>query len=185
MPHLGIGFKINRRKAVDRQFRLPKKMPHLDGAMNLTGPRGLCFHRAAGLVLDLPPATLAVGTFPAATSEQQQENPEFSSVDFLHAWVEVKDWVLAPTLIERAQAEGTHWIFLKRDYYAANCPRDIAHLSRGKLKKLSTEYGLGKHLIHFTPLKHGAKFGDIILDAVGIKFVVTSRGGVLPAPRDR
>lgn len=167
------------------KFNLPKKMPHLSGALNLVGPQGLCFHRAAGLVLDLPPATLAVGTLPAATSGEQKTNPEFSSVDFIHAWVEVQDWVLAPTLIERSQEEGTPWVFPKADYYEANKPRDIAHLGRGQLKKLSTKYGISSHLMHFTPLQHGAKFGDIILNALGIKFIVTPKGSILPAPKVR
>lgn len=166
-------------------IKLPKHMPHLNGAMGLVGPRGLCFHRAAGLVLDLPPATLAVGTLPAATSEQQQENPEFSSVDFIHAWVEVGDWVLAPTLIERDLAEGTGWQFTKAAYYHANKPRNVRHMKRARLKQLSVEFGIAQHLLRFTPLKHGAKFGDVILDELGIKFVVTRRGGVIPAPMER
>ena len=153
--------------------------------MNLTGPRGMCFHRAAGLVLDFPPATLAVGTLPAVTAEQQQLVPEASSVDFLHAWVEVKDWVYAPTLIERSEEDGTPWAVPKEIYYAINAPRNVSHLSRATLKKLSVEYGMARHLTHFTSLKHGAKFGDIILNAMGIEYVVTSTGGVLPAPRGR
>jgi hypothetical protein len=161
-----------------------KPYRHLRAAMHLTGPMGLCFHRAAALVLDLPPATLAVGTLPAATSNPDVDDPAHSNVDFIHAWVEVRDkYVLAPTLIERSEALGTPWITLKSEYYYANRPRDIHFMTRGQLKKLSREYGLSAHLKRGDPLTNGASFGDIILKAMGVKFLVGKRGGVLPAPR--
>lgn len=166
-------------------LKLPKRLPHLDGALRLTADRGLCFHRAAGLVLDLPPATLAVGTLPAATHEQHSLDPNVSMVDFIHAWVEVQDLVLAPTLLERSRETGMPWVFPKDVYYSVNSPRDVSHMTRGRLKQLSVEYGLADHLKNFTPLKNGAKFGDVILNEMGVAFVVTGRGGVIPAPVGR
>lgn len=161
------------------------KFKHLRGAMRLTGPRGMCFHRASGLVLDLPPATLAVGTLPAALSEQQHRNPDLSKVDFIHAWVEVKDVVYAPTLIERSMQMGTPWIFPKEEYYEANSPRNIRTMTRARLKRLSIQFGIANHLVKQVPLLHEMKFGDIILNELKIPFVVTEKGGVIPAPVER
>jgi hypothetical protein len=159
------------------QFKLPARMRNLEGAINLTGPRGMCFHRSVAFVLDVPQATLMVGTIPAPPPEILKENSEFSDVDFIHAWPEVAGFVFPPSWMEKS---GTMRATSKLAYYSEHQPYDIKQMSRFDLKKLAEEWGFSKHFSRFTPLKDNASFGGVIMNALGIEYTVTSDGGVVP-----
>jgi hypothetical protein len=144
----------------------------------MTGPRGMCFHRSAAFVLDLPQATLVVGTIRAATPEEREENPDFSDVDFIHAWPEVGNLVFPPSWMK---ADGTMQAIDRDEYYEMHTPYDIHRMPRIELKKLSEEHGFARHFSRFTPLKNNVSFGDVILKALGVQYTITKDGGVIPA----
>lgn len=149
--------------------------------MQLTGPRGMCFHRTVGFVLDEPRAKLCVGIFRGATEEELKENPHFSDVPFFHCWAEIGTTVIAPTTIE---ATGGRLCGFDRDeYYERNAAKDIVRMNRARLLQLSKEHGLAQHLLYFKPLVGNAKFADIILNDLGIKFTISDCGGVIPGMR--
>jgi hypothetical protein len=157
---------------------LPRKMPHLDGAMRLIGPRGMCFHRTVGLVLDVPRAQLCVGVFRAATAEELADNPHFSHTPFIHCWAEISNKIYAPTTIE---ATGGRLVgFNKDEYYERNGAKNIVRMSRARLLQLSKAYGLARYLLYSEPLVGDAKFSGVILDELGVDYVVTDGGGVIP-----
>jgi hypothetical protein len=77
--------------------------PHLKAAMHLKGSAGgnACVQRSAALMLDLTGATLVFGVLRAATPEERARiGDNASPVPFIHAWVEYRGELLAPTLIE-------------------------------------------------------------------------------------
>jgi hypothetical protein len=160
------------------KFKFPKRMPHLEGALRLTGPRGMCFHRTVGLVLDVPRAQLCVGIFREATEEERRKNPEFSDVPFLHCWAEIGSIVYAPTTIEATG--GKLYGFNRAEYYEHNQARNIVRMKRARLLQLSKLHGLADHLLYFKPLEGNSKFASVILDDLGVKHIESSRGGVIP-----
>lgn len=157
---------------------LPARMKHLEGAINMIGLRGMCFHRSVAFVLDVPQAILVVATIPAATPEQRAENPEFSDVDFIHAWPQACGLVFPPSWMT---PEGTMKAVSTSEYYKENNPYNFHYMKRATLKKLSKEYGFTRHFSHFTPLKDNASFGGIILNTLGIPYEVSEDGGVIPS----
>lgn len=162
-----------------KKFSFPseKKLPHFMGSMKLTGPRGMCFHRSVGLVLDIPIAKLCVGTFRGATPEELKHFPNYSDVPFIHCWVEIGKSVYAPTTIEHL---GRLTPFNREEYYHLNEAKDVRYMSRATLLRLSREHGLAQHLLDFSPLKGDSKFASVILDELGVSYALTDRGGLVP-----
>ena len=150
--------------------------------MAIVGPNGLgsCFHRAAALVLDLPGSELCMGTFRAATEEELKVAPNASDEPFIHAWVEHGGVVYAPTTIEANN--NTLRPYTCAEYYSVHDAKDIYRLSRKDLITLSGRVGLSQHLLHNKPLRDGASFAASIMDAAGLKWKDSAKGGgIIPA----
>lgn len=153
-----------------------KKLPHLKGAMQLQGQQNMCFHRSAAFVLDVPTARLCMGTFPAATPEELELEPEASREPFIHCWAEVGDSVYAPTTIEKV---GGLRPIPRAYYYEINRAQDIKWIDRPTLLRISKEIGLSAHLRHGKPARRSV--GGTLLDAAGIEYQISRNGGVVPA----
>lgn len=154
------------------------KMPHLKGAMKLTGfgQTKMCIHRSAAFVLDVPGAELCFGVFRAATPEEIELQPEASREPFIHAWAEFRGAVYAPTTIEAMG--GLHPID-PAYYYEINGATEIRRMPRPKLLKVAKAIGLSQHLRHGKPAR--ASVGGTLLDAMGIEYRVSPDGGLVPA----
>lgn len=163
-----------------------KRLPHVYGAINMPTdhPHGLCIHRAAGFVLDVPGSTLCFGTIRGASAQEIAEiGPRASTVPFIHAWAEIKNEVYAPTLIERM---GGKLLGIDRDeYYAANRVRDVYRLDRPKLLKIAKAIGLSRHLTKHVETKDGASVGESLLNAAGVPHRLTDDGGIVPLDGER
>lgn len=166
-----------------KKLQLPANLPHLTGSLGLAVPDGqlaggMCFHRTVGFVLDVPMAKLCVGIFRAATAEELAENPELSPEPFIHCWPEVGEQAFLLSRIDRRQrmvprAKTSH-------YYAMNGTTNVVRMSRKPLLHLSSRYGLAQHLLYHAPLVGDAKFGQVILDYLGVGYRISDRGGLVP-----
>jgi hypothetical protein len=160
--------------------RLPAKLPHLIGAMNLSGPRGLCFHRAVGFVLDVGPpnpATLVIGRIREANDEEKAVlGPDASPTPFIHAWCEWRGELFAPTTIERAG--GALFPIPRELYLNRNGAKVLATMTRGQIKALDREFGFSAHLRKFKPIRGGASFGAVLLERAGVAWKDNGLGGV-------
>lgn len=145
--------------------------------MRLSGPRGLCFHRAVGFVLDVIPATLVIGRIREANDEERAAlGPDASPTPFIHAWCEWRGELFAPTTIER---NGGKLVPIDRQMYLErNGAKVLATMTRGEVKRLDKEFGFSAHLRKFTPLKHGVSFGGILLERAGVPWRDNGLGGV-------
>ena len=166
-------------------FDVAEERPHLPPlrllrkAMQLEGERGMCMHRSAALVFDVPAAVLMFGTFRPQEPEERKHFANESAVPFIHCWVEYKGVVFAPTTIEAA---GMRLIPMDREgYLRANGARDLHSLSRPALLKLDRQYGLKRVLRTGERCKCGASFGAILLDAAGVPWTLSEDGGVVPS----
>jgi hypothetical protein len=151
----------------------------LSAAMKLRGPKGMCFHRSVALCLDLPGSSIVVATLRAATPEEQAQNPtlNLSKVPFIHAWVEFNGAVIPPSYIERA---GGLILVRPRDYYETNGARDIRRLPRSALVNHVVDERITRELLYgIHPGIPGYLVGRL-LNAVGVKYLVTPQGGVIP-----
>jgi hypothetical protein len=154
-------------------------LPALSAAMNLKGPKGMCFHRAVALCLDLSGSTLVVATLRAATEEEQVDHPERSSVPFIHAWVEFNDKLLAPSTIE---SMGGLVFIRPEEYYQVNGAKDIRRLTRNAIRKhVADKHVLRQLLEGIDPPRRGWLVGRL-LDAAGVKYLITPGGGIIPVP---
>lgn len=138
---------------------------------------GMCFHRSVALCIDLPGSSVVVGTLRAATPEERQGHPERSDTPFIHAWVEFQDKLMAPTTIE---SQGGLVFMRPQEYYSINGARDIRRLSRdGVVNHVADEYVMRELLFGIHPGIPGYLVGRL-LNAVGVKYLVTPHGGVIP-----
>lgn len=150
---------------------------------SLDGRTGLCFHRSVALLLDVAaPGNLCMGTHRAATPEELVSIPRASAEPFIHCWVEYRrgdqDLVVAPSAYE---AMGNRITPMDRDsYYAINGTRNVCRLNRSKIKALVREHDLVPHLRSCRPLKPGQSFAPIFMDAAGVSWKVSDRGGIIP-----
>jgi len=153
-------------------------LPLLAASMKLEGPRGMCIHRSAAFVFDVPGATMMFGTFDPIERDGGPL-PGDSAVPFIHAWAEFKGFVYAPTTIERCKGQliAQH----REGYYRVNGARDFRILTRPQLLRLDKQVGLRRQLRLGVPLKGGASFGGTLMDAAGVDYRVTSDGGVVPS----
>ena len=151
----------------------------LSAAMRLRGPKGMCFHRSVALCLDLPGSALVVATLRAATPEEQAQHPTLglSKVPFIHAWVEFQGAVVPPSYIEQA---GGLILVRPQDYYQTNGARDIRRLPRQAVVNHVVDQLVMRELMFgIHPGIPGYLVGRL-LDAVGVKYLVTPQGGVIP-----
>lgn len=157
---------------------MPKRLRHLEGAMRLTGPRGMCFHRSVALVLDVPGAELCFGTFRAATDDEARAiGPLASRRPFIHCWVEYKGLAWAPSLIDTM---GGLKPMRPDEYYKVNGASNIVVMRRPAVLALSRRHGFISHLRYGKELRPGVSFGTVLLEAAGIEWEVTPEGGVIP-----
>lgn len=154
-----------------------KDLPVLSAAMKLRGPKGMCFHRSVALCMDLPGSSVVVATLRAATEEEQVGHPERSTVPFIHAWVEFQDKLMAPSTIETMGG----LVFIRpENYYEVNGARDIRRLPRSAVANhVVDQYVMRELRFGIHPGPPGYLVGRL-LDAVGVKYLVSPSGGVLP-----
>jgi len=129
-----------------------------------TNGLGLCFHHSAALVLDIPGSYLMIGDFHGGGERM------------IHAWVEHRGVVYAPSLIHTLGHIGP---LDKSGYYEVNDARDVRCLPYREVVKLMTSIGYQAHLRAGRPLK-GGPFAITILDAVGCEWEDDGSGGVIP-----
>jgi hypothetical protein len=146
--------------------------------MRLDGPKGLCVHRSAALCYDLPGSQLVFGTFTAATSEQREAMPEASDCAFIHAWVEYKGRVYAPTTIEHF---GGLVGMDKVGYYKVNGAHNMRRMTRRHLVALFrlTPELLEQLQFGIMPARHGLLV-DTLLKAAKVSYRVSADGGLVP-----
>jgi hypothetical protein len=142
------------------------------------GPHGLCIHRSAAFVFDVPGASLVFGTFEPLPEAERGEGD--SAVPFIHAWAEFRGCVFAPTTIERT---GGALIAQNRaGYYAVNRAHDFRILTRPQLLRLDREFGLKRVLRQADArCKGGVSFGATLLNAALVDWKDSKDGGVIPA----
>lgn len=154
-----------------------KNLPFISAAMKLRGSKGMCFHRSVALTLDLPGSSVVVGTLRAATEEERIGHPERSAVSFIHGWVEWDNKLMAPTTIE---SMGGLVFMRPEQYYNVNGARDIHRLSRSAMIEHVVDRHINRELLFgIHPGVPGYLVGRL-LDAVGVKYIVTPHGGVVP-----
>lgn len=129
---------------------------------------GLCFHDSAALVLDVPGSDLVIGDLHGGGERM------------LHAWVEHRGMVYAPSMIATFGYLGP--IDLSQ-YYSANDARDIHRLPYREVTKLMSSIGYQAHLRAGRPLI-GKPFALVILDAAGCQWQDDGHGGVIPGAVD-
>lgn len=153
------------------------QLPFLSGAMKLRGVKGMCFHRAVALCLDIPGSSVVVGTLRAATPEERIGHPERSTTPHLHAWVEFEGKLMAPTTIE---ANGGLVFVRPQEYYQICGATNIRRLSRSALTERVVDRHINRELLFgIRPLQPGYLVSRL-LDAVGVKYIISPAGGVLP-----
>lgn len=162
-------------------MKLPKKFPHLNGAMLLVGQEGMgmCIHRSAGLVLDLPGSELCFGKLTPCTPEEVSATPhlKLSTEPFIHSWAEWDGKVYSPSMIE--YDEGKLIPIEREFYYRSRGVTDVHRLSRKELIHLSGKINLSAHLKHGKPNRMSV--GSTLLDAAGVKWKDSPSGGLIPA----
>lgn len=152
------------------------ELPTLSAAMELSGPRGMCFHRSIALCLDLPSSWLIVAKLRAATPEEQKRIPNASPVPFFHSWVELNDVIYAPTTIE---VMGGLKPMPRNDYYTLNGVSDVRYLSHKKVKTKIADRLILNHLNFGTPIPPGYLV-EKLFEAAQLKYKVSEQGGVIP-----
>jgi hypothetical protein len=154
-----------------------KKYPHLFGVLDLEGMpgTGMCIHRAAAFVLDVPGAIMVIATCEPATDQERLINPLASAEPFIHAWAEYKGEVFAPTHLKKGGVK----LVPKSVYYHFQRPYDIRHITRAELLAISGRIGLSAHLRKGTPAK--ASVGETILNHAGVAWKLSAEGGLIPA----
>lgn len=157
-----------------------RKYPHLFGVLELEGAPGLgmCIHRSAAFVLDVPGSEMIVAVCPAATEEERKVNPLSSMEPFIHAWAEYKDGVFAPTHLERGGVK----LVPKSVYYHFQRPTKTVRISRPEVLKLSGQIGLSAHLRKAVPAK--ASVGEAFLNHAGIAWTLSADGGLIPVSEE-
>jgi hypothetical protein len=141
-------------------------LPHLVGAMRLTGAAGtnLCVHRAAGFVIDTPGSALVFGTL-IPDQQPGPREPGDSDVPYIHAWPEWRGRAYAVSTIEK---NGALLSCPVEDYYRVNAVTDVHRLTRQQVLKIARGIGLPRHLLTGEPTK--ASVGRSFMTAAGVLF---------------
>lgn len=151
------------------------KFSHLARCIEIVRPaaphEGLCFHRSVALVLDVPTAVLVIGLMEPVT-EEELEIEGTSAVPWLHAWVEIGDEVIAPTLVERV---GYLYALPRHVYYTQNPMVGREEVSRSTIMKLARQEGWSAYF------KRGVRksphpLGNVLLESTKIGKVAESVG---------
>lgn len=145
-------------------------------ALTGIGQTGMCIHRSAGFVLDVPGSELCFGVFRASTPEEIARQSNASREPFIHCWAEYHGKVYAPTTIE---AVGGLRPIDPDYYYEINGATAIKRLPRPVVLRVAKEIGLSAHLRKGKPAR--ASVGGSLLDAAGIEYRVGLEGGLVPA----
>lgn len=156
------------------------RLRHLEKSIN-TYPAdpelGRCFHWSAALCLDLKESDIVIGTVKAATLDEALSIPMATQERFIHAWVEVGDSVLAPTLIPLNGILSP----MQRDfYYAENGIEDVRRLTRADLLKAFRGYNLIAHLTQGHRFRNDVSFVGHLLDQAGVEWTRNASGGAIP-----
>jgi hypothetical protein len=157
-----------------REYR--KKYPHLAGVIDMEGApgAGMCVHRSAAFVLDVIGAEMVIAVCSPATEEDLKNNPNSSTIPFIHAWGEWKDQVFAPTQLKPTGVR----LFPKAVYYHHQRPLELHRLTRPQVLKLAKKIGLSAHLRKGVPAKESV--GEAFMEAAGIRWKDVD-GALLPA----
>lgn len=157
------------------------ELPHLAAALGYRSSTGAnsCVQRAAALMLDLTGATMVFGVVRAATPEEQASiGPKASPVPFIHAWVEYRGKLYAPTLVERF---GDLRPFPIDVYYSANGVTRTWKLEHKAFMQIARRYSLSAAFRHQSERAGRGDVTDAILRAAGVKYVLSARRTLLPA----
>lgn len=139
---------------------------------------GRCFHWSAALCLDLKQSDIVIGTVAGASPHEALTVHHASLGRFVHAWVEVGDDVLAPTLIS---TDDKLTPVPRAFYYASNGIEDVQRLSRADLLKAFQGRNLIGHLTEGQNFRCDGRFVDILLEAAGvIEWTTNETGGAVP-----
>lgn len=159
-------------------------LPHLNAAMAYKGRDGSnsCVQRSVALALDLRGSVVTFGTLRAATPEQIEagEVPANASrVPFIHCWVERGDTLYAPTTVERT---GGCLVPMKREaYYELNGARDVRRVPLHDFRRIARRFGLSAALKHKSQRFGDGKVTEALLDAAGVRYVLSENRSLLPA----
>jgi hypothetical protein len=159
----------------------PNDLPTLRSALRLKSPtgNGLCFHWSVAMCIDLPGSEVVLATFRAATEDEAKHIPGASDVPFIHAWVEWRGFVFAPTTLTRTGGQFAG--MPPAEYYSKNDARDIRRVSRkAVLKHVADKFVMYQLLGEPGPLPPTGYLVGRLLATAGVKHTVVG-GGVLPA----
>ena len=158
-------------------------LPHLKAAMVYQTANGsnTCVQRAAALMLDLTGATLVFGLMRPATAEERERIGEKASpVPFIHAWVEYRGELLAPTLIETF---GDLRALPVEVYYGANGIKTTWRLEHKAFMQIARRYKLSSAFKHQSARAGDGMVADALLRSAGVKYVLSDRRTILPSPQ--
>jgi len=156
-------------------------LPHLAAALTYSSRTGgnTCVQRAAALMLDLTGATLVFGVLRAATAEERERiGPSASPVPFIHAWVEYRGKLYAPTLVETF---GELRALPVEVYYGANGITRTWRLEHKAYMQIARRYRLSAAFKHRSARAGDGEVADALLRAAGVKYVLSERRTILPA----
>lgn len=158
-------------------------LPYLNAAVNFTSAHGnQCVQRSAALMFDIRNATFVFAAMRAATEEEQKIIKDASPVPFIHAWVEVGDQVLAPTLLERFNFDLQP--VPKDIYYQANGVGRTWRLSQDEFMKVAKKIGLASALKHGKDRAGSRVTVDALLKAAKVRWFPSERNTLLAYPED-
>jgi hypothetical protein len=153
--------------------------PHLKAALTYTSVTGnTCVQRAAALMLDLPGATMVFGVMRAASAEEMGKDPRASPVPFIHAWVEYRGILLAPTTIERTGGELRAMPL--DDYYRINGITKTWRLGPAAFLMVARRWKLSSAFKHNSSRAGRAEVADALLKAAGVRYRLSDRRTLLP-----
>jgi hypothetical protein len=153
-----------------------KTYPHLAGVVDMSGApgTGMCIHRSAAFVMDVIGAEMVIAVCEPASEEDLKQDPNSSTVPFIHAWGEWKDQVFAPTQLQETGVQ----LYPKAVYYHHQRPMEIHRLNRAQVLKIAKRIGLSAHIRKNVPAK--TSVGEAFMEAAGVKWKDVD-GALLPA----
>lgn len=156
-------------------------LKHLHGSMQFSARngKGNCFQRSAALALDLSGSEIVFGTLRAANLKEVFEIPGASLEPFIHAWVEWRGFVYAPTTVERAN--GMLVPFEQQDYYQRNGATNIRRLPRAEFERIARRFRLSAAFRHAKQRAGDGEITTAMLDAAGVRWKLSENRSVMPA----
>lgn len=157
-------------------------LKHLNSALNYEARvhnTATCIQRSTALAMDLNGSHMVFGTFRPGDAEERAKSPEVSTVPFIHAWVEWRGWVYAPTTLEKTRMALVP--FNPVDYYRANGARDIRRVPRELFKAIVRKYELSSAFRHNRDRAGSGEVSEALLRAAGVKYRISDQRTILPA----